>query len=559
MSRKLVVVLSLFALLSSVLCVRFNPVEVKAPTGYPVHNIDTGLDYTNIQEAISASETKDGHTIRVDARTYHEHVSISKSIKLVGENRDTVIVDGNGAETVFWITAANASITNITVRNAYFGIVGYGSSNVTIYHNRVYYCGLVGIHLDGDSSDCKIEDNIVLNCVEGIELERSARNAVEENNLINNNASIVLNRCGSFNVFRKNNMTSAQYNLIVVGYSLDNFMQDIDDSNIVNNKAVYYLTSLHDLTIDPFNYPNLGYLAAVNCTSITVRDFNITHNGDGVLLAYSKNCTLANGTISGNRGPLMCGGLTFYESSNNKIINNKISNNSYAVCLYRSDENIFYHNSFFHNDRQVVSDFLLPFSNMSSGYFSTNVWDNSVEGNYWSDYGGVDLNHDGIGEMIHIIDSNNQDRYPLMGMFSDFVVTVEGGKVYNVQVVSNSSVHDLSVVWWLSSPSKYLQPGQKFIRFIVSDAENTTGFCRVTIPRAVLNGTYIVLIDWTEVETNELPVSNSTHAYLYFTYNHTEHEVIIVSEFPSFLILSPLFMIATTLAAIVYRRKRPRL
>jgi len=226
--------------------------------------------------------------------------------------------------------------------------------------------------------------------------------------------SIVLNRCGSLNVFRRNNMTSSQYNLVILGYTLDNFMQDIDDSNMVNNKAVYYLTNLHETTIDPSHYPNLGYLAVVNCTNITVKDFNVAHNGDGILFAHSTNCTLTNITLSGNRGPLRCGGLTFYQSNNNTLVNNDVSNNSYAVCLYYSDGNIFCHNSFINNSRQVVSDFLSPFSNVSSGYFSVNVWDNGAEGNHWSDYTGADENKDGIGDTPYVIDANNKDRYPLM-------------------------------------------------------------------------------------------------------------------------------------------------
>lgn len=58
MSRKLVVVLSLFVLLSSSLYVRFTPVKMKAANGYPVYNLDTGLKYATNQEAINSSSIK---------------------------------------------------------------------------------------------------------------------------------------------------------------------------------------------------------------------------------------------------------------------------------------------------------------------------------------------------------------------------------------------------------------------------------------------------------------------------------------------------------------------
>jgi hypothetical protein len=49
-----------------------------------------------------------------------------------------------------------------------------------------------------------------------------------------------------------------------------------------------------------------------------------------------------------------------------------------------------------------------------SGY--TNFCDNEYPsgGNYWSDYNGVDANHDDIGDTSYIIDTNNTDNYPLM-------------------------------------------------------------------------------------------------------------------------------------------------
>jgi parallel beta-helix repeat protein len=426
------------------LYIRFNPVEVKAPNDYPVHNLNTGLSYTTIQKAIDAPETENGHTIFVEEGIYSEHVIVSKSLSLIGENRSATIIDGSSIGNGMYISAHNVNVTNFTIRNAgttwgggfpnscilvanvmnvnienntltdgAVGILGYASSNITMCTNLVYNYGLMGIHLDGNSAYCKIINNTVKNCLEGIELERSADNLVEGNQLAYNNVSIVVNQCSGLNVFRRNNMSSDWYNIIVWGWSLEAFMQDMDTSNIANNRTVYYLTNFHNLMINTSSYPNLGYLAAVNCTNITIKDIDISHNKDGLLVAQSTNCTLVNITLSGNLGPLLHGGLTFFKSNNNLIVNNKILNNSVGVCLYQSNNNVFYHNSFVNNNRLVISNFHSPFSE-PTGSHSINKWDNDAEGNFWSDYNGTDSNGDGIGDSPYIIDANNQDRYPLM-------------------------------------------------------------------------------------------------------------------------------------------------
>ena len=71
----------------------------------------------------------------------------------------------------------------------------------------------------------------------------------------------------------------------------------------------------------------------------------------------------------------------------------------------------------------------------------------------------------------------------------------------------------------------------------------------------MMNETYHVTVNGTEVSYTLLPCSNASYSYLYFTYNHSTEQVIIVPEFLSILIL-PLFMIATLLAVILYRRKQ---
>lgn len=98
MKRKVVLVFIIFILaFSGLLNLGLNQVKMKveASNGYPVHNLDTGLNYTSIQAAISAPETINGHTIFVEEGIYYEHLVVNKDVSLIGQNRQTTIIDGN--------------------------------------------------------------------------------------------------------------------------------------------------------------------------------------------------------------------------------------------------------------------------------------------------------------------------------------------------------------------------------------------------------------------------------------------------------------------------------
>lgn len=62
---------------------RFFLLGTPRKTAEPVHNIDTGLNYETIQEAIDAPETSDGHTIIVDPGTYAENIDVYKEVKIL--------------------------------------------------------------------------------------------------------------------------------------------------------------------------------------------------------------------------------------------------------------------------------------------------------------------------------------------------------------------------------------------------------------------------------------------------------------------------------------------
>ena len=137
-----------------------------------------------------------------------------------------------------------------------------------------------------------------------------------------------------------------------------------------------------------------------------------------------------------------------------------------------------------------------------------------------------------------------------MGTFKEF--TVPDGMLYNIATVSNFTISDLYSIHELRiDGSWYL-----VLEFTAVIPKGTVGFCRIDIPRVLIDGPYHVFTPGGNFTPTELPISNSSHAFLYLTLDDSG-PVIIVPEFPSCLIL-PMFFVATLVAVIVQQKTRSK-
>ncbi|MCK4477525.1 S8 family serine peptidase [Candidatus Bathyarchaeota archaeon] len=384
-------------------------------------------DFPRIQNAIN--KVDNGSTIQVEPGTYYEHIIVPKSMTIHGENSNTTIIDGSGIKSVIKIFANNVSINGFTIQNSGSKPL-HGDSGIVLYslHNNIssniIWDNYYGIRLL--SKQNTIVGNIVANSARGISLEGSNENILRDNHMIGNTRNLDIDFHGG---------------------TLSDYMNDIDDSNTVDGKPVYYWVNQHNKSIPS----DAGYVAILNSTQIIVKDLNLSNNGQGLLFVSTTNSTVANvqafdnsigiymvksddNTIhncmvtdnlvgiwlsycSGNiveantasKGML---GIALYESSYNSILGNTLLNNTLLLGIGFSLESNSNCNSFFRNN--LISNSI----QVNIIYNSVNnTFDNGYEGNYWSNYVGLDSDGDGIGDSPYAIDENNTDNYPLMNLY----------------------------------------------------------------------------------------------------------------------------------------------
>jgi len=310
---------------------------------------------------------------------------------------------------VYLYSSLGNSLSGNNVINNNYGIRLRYSHNNKISGNNIEN-SFFGIWLTGSSNNTINENNITANNNDGIWLSGSSDfNNVSGNNIKNNGYGIRLDDYSN-NIFRSNDVSNNKYNFGVYSSLLPEFIQDIDDSNTVNGKPIYYWVNRQDMAV-PLD---AGWIALINCTRITVKNLSLTNNGQGMLLAYTTNSAITKNNITNN-----IHGIYLSGSSNNTINENNIKANAgNGIYLYYSSNNTFSHNNFTNNINQVynVGD-------------SINVWDDGVEGNYWSDYedrypNAIELNGSGIWDTPYVIDGKNQDNYPVVPEFPTWTSTL---------------------------------------------------------------------------------------------------------------------------------------
>ena len=372
----------------------------------------------------------------------------------------------------FFINASynNTLINNVANANNYDGFGLELVNNHTLINNRVNSNNKSGISLTSSNRNL-LEGNVAsLNTKMGFYLASSTSNSLAGNKAsANKEVGIHLEKSGN-STLTNNMMDGNYYNFGVTGDSLLHFYHDIDTSNRVDGKPIYYWIDQQEREIPK----DAGFVGIIDSINITVRDLTLTKNSVGLLIAYSVGSEIDNVTVLNNDD-----GISLFASSYSIIANNTISNNDWGINMLSSDSNFLFENTITKNQLGIILGYsdnnTLQRNNISNNWeglsllnsrdnliftnnfinnsahsmSSTTIWNSVLKmtyiyngerytnfmGNYWSNYFkdiygtmGIELDTDGdgIGDVLTPYTlptglGTDKDNYPLMQPYEHYI------------------------------------------------------------------------------------------------------------------------------------------
>ncbi|MHA2305580.1 MAG: NosD domain-containing protein [Candidatus Hodarchaeales archaeon] len=341
-----------------------SPILVTSGSGntldeYSVYNLDTKEYFETIQEAIDDQETLDGHTIQVEAGTYHENVFVCKQLHIIGDGAEVTLVQAKDPNVaVFSISASHVDIRGFTVTGAQGS---WGDSR--------------GIWILPESNYNSIVENIILENDFGIYLEVSDNNNIT-NNVVSNNIGGIILRSYEHTHYSSNNNISNNY--ITESYAVGISLESCSETVISENEV---------------SHSNLGILITDISFDNIVSKNDILHNEIGIELS---TCSSGN-SISDNHVSDSDVGINLqYYASSNSISNNHVCSSSRGFWLSESSNNLLSEN--YVNYCEIGFDLDYSLGNTLSSNVLTGCTNGfRLEASHGNKIDGIDGSHELVG------------------------------------------------------------------------------------------------------------------------------------------------------------------
>jgi len=199
-------------------------------------------NYTKIQDAINDSENGDTVYVYNDSSPYYENLFIINSIRLIGEDRNTTILDGRNRGTVIWVFADWVNISGFTIQYGFYGIDLF-CSNSSVFMNTITHNSF-GIELYFNNCSCRGSYNSIMrNSINdnnyGMEMASTDYNNISGNTIMSNNMyGMYIHSTSSYNTITSNHIISnSERGLFLHRYS---YYNNIYYNNFINNAKNAY-------------------------------------------------------------------------------------------------------------------------------------------------------------------------------------------------------------------------------------------------------------------------------------------------------------------------------
>jgi len=347
----------------------------------------------------------------------------------------------------------NLISSNIITQNPYAGVVlRYWSDQNTVTGNTLNDNGY-GLHLLYSSANTIKDNQMTSNDFYGIYMDNSQNNILQNNNITNNPyAGIALYFSANNNNITSNNLTGNGFGT----YLYLSHQNNLTNNNITSNSfyGVYLDSSdsnkLEQNTIQNNPYAGIAlYFGSDHNTIGTMLKYkgnNITNNGFGMYLYQSNQNQITNNNITNNTYY----GLYLDDSDSNTIITNTINGNPYTgIALYfASDANIIGRNTINNNGFGIYIHQSNGGSTEPAGdIYTNNITDNLFYGIYMDQstgiiitentiqnnpYAGIALNNDSTKNKLQY---NNLEENGF-GIYAD---NSNGNKIYQNNFYTNTA------------------------------------------------------------------------------------------------------------------------
>ena len=329
---------------------------------------------TPLQPLIDATE--EGAVLLLEPGTYAGPVRINRPMTLDGQ--DKVTIDAGGKGSVILVDTDGAVVRNLHLTNS-------GES-----HNDIDS----GVQVRGNFN--VISDNLIDNCLFGVDLQQSDSNIVRRNRISSKPFELgtrgdAIRLWYSFHNKVTDNTISDSRDT-VVWYSANN---TISRNTTFNSRySLHFMYSRYNLVEDNHYYNNTVGVFLMYSDGVVLRNNYIAHasGATGVGIGFKETSDV---TVEGNKILYCASGLyidisPFQPDTINKFSDNLIAYNGIGVRFLNDwAGNEFRENRIIDNLTQIV---------VSSGKTANrNIWD----GNYWSDYEGFDKDSDGVGDTAY--------------------------------------------------------------------------------------------------------------------------------------------------------------